>query len=92
MVARNSSVSSQVRTDTDFYNLHCMVHRTVISWTKNDLLDTCLKKSCIPDCWKVSYKVIVFKNVNERFGTKNYHPRSLQSIVSKIFEKLLYKK
>ena len=32
--------------------------------------------------------VPVFKNVGERFTTKNYQPVSLLSVVSKVFEKL----
>ena len=32
----------------------------------------CLKKSCFPDCWKVSLVVPVFKNVGERSIAKNY--------------------
>ena len=31
----------------------------------------------------------VFKNFRERFAAKNYHPVSLFSVVSKVFEKLL---
>ena len=49
----------------------------------------CLKESCFPDCWKVSYMVPVFKNVGERFTAKNYRPVSLLSVVIKVFEKLL---
>ena len=33
--------------------------------------------------------VPVFKNVGERSTTKNYHPVSLLSVVSKVFEKLV---
>ena len=33
--------------------------------------------------------VHVFKNVGERFTAKHYHPVSLLSVVSKVFEKLL---
>ena len=33
--------------------------------------------------------VPVFKNVGERFTAKNYHPVSLLSVVSKVFEKLV---
>ena len=33
--------------------------------------------------------VLVFKNVGETFTAKNYHPVSLLSVVSKVFEKLL---
>ena len=49
----------------------------------------CLKESCFPDCWKVSLVVPVFKNVGERSTAKNYHPVSLLSVVSNVFEKLV---
>ena len=49
----------------------------------------CLKESCFPDCWKVSSVVPVFKNIWERSTAKNYHPVSLLSVVSKVFEKLV---
>ena len=49
----------------------------------------CLKESCFPDCWKVSSVAPVFKNVGESSTAKNYHPVSLLSMVSKVFEKLV---
>ena len=49
----------------------------------------CLKESCFPGCWKVSSVVPVFKNVRERSTAKNYHPVSLLSVVTKVFEKLI---
>ena len=49
----------------------------------------CLKVSCFPDCWKVSSLAPVFKNVEDRSTTKNYHPVSLLSVVTKVFEKLV---
>ena len=52
-----------------------------------ELFNNCLKKFCFPDCWKVSSVVAVFKNVGERSTAKNYHPVSLLSVVSKVFEK-----
>ena len=55
--------------------------------TKN--FNKCLKESCFPDCWKVSLVVPLFKNVGERSTAKNYHPVSLLSLVSKVFEKLV---
>ena len=48
-----------------------------------------MKESCFPDCWKVSSVVPVFKNVGEMSSAKNYHPVSLLSVVSKVFEKLV---
>ena len=54
-----------------------------------ELFNMCLKESCFPDCWKVSLVVPVFKNVGERSTAKNYHPVSLLSVVSKVFEKLV---
>ena len=47
----------------------------------------CLKESCFPDCWKVSLVVPVCKNVGKRSTSKNCHPVSLLSVVSKVFEK-----
>ena len=47
------------------------------------------KESCVPDCRKVSSVVPVPKNVGERSTAKNYHPVSLLSVVSKVFEKLV---
>ena len=62
-----------------------------ISYIPAKLFNKCLKESCFPDCWKVSLVVPVFKNVGERSTAKNYHPVSLVSVVSKIFEKLVNK-
>ena len=54
-----------------------------------ELLNKCLKESCIPDCWKFSSVVPVFKNVGEGSTAKNYRDISLRSVVSKVFEKLV---
>ena len=59
------------------------------SYILAELFNKCLKESCFPDCWKVSSVVPVFKNVGERSTAKNYHPVSLLSVVSKVFEKLV---
>ena len=59
------------------------------SYTLAELLNTCLKKSYFPNCWKVSSVKIVFKNVGERSTAKNYRHFSLLSVVSKAFEKLV---
>ena len=61
-----------------------------LSYMLAELFNKCLKESCFPDCWKVSSVVPVFKNVGERSTAKNYHPVSLLSVVSKVFEKLIY--
>ena len=42
-----------------------------------------------PDCWKVSSVLLAFKNVEKRYMAKNYHPVSLLSVVSEVFEKLV---
>ena len=60
-----------------------------LSYILTELFHKCLKESCFPDCWKVSSVVPVFKNVGERSTAKNYHPVSLLSVVSKVFEKLV---
>ena len=60
-----------------------------LSYILAELFKKCLKKSCFPDCWKVSSVVPVFKNVGERSTAKNYCPVSLLSVVSKVFEMLV---
>ena len=60
-----------------------------LSYILAELFNKCLKESCFPDCWKVSPVVPVFKNVGERSTAKNYHPLSILSVVSKVFEKLV---
>ena len=60
-----------------------------LSYIPAELFNMCLKESCFPDCWKVLLVVPVFKNVGERSTAKNYHPVSLLSVVSKVFEKLV---
>ena len=57
------------------------------SYILAELFNKCLKDSCCPDCWMVSLVVLVFKNVWERPTAKNYHPVSLLSVISKVFEK-----
>ena len=54
-----------------------------------ELFNMCLKESCFPCCWKVLSVVPVFKIVGKRSTAKNYHPVSLLSVVSKVFEKLV---
>ena len=60
-----------------------------LSYIIAKLFNICLKESSLPDCWKVSLVVPVFKNVGERSTAKNYCPVSLLSVVSKVFEKLV---
>ena len=60
-----------------------------LSYILAEFFNMCLKESCFPDCWKVSLVVPVFKNVGEKSTAKNYHPVSLLSVVSKVFEKLV---
>ena len=54
-----------------------------------ELFNKCPKDSCFSDCWKVSSVVPVFKNAGERSTDKNYHPVSVLSVFSKVFEKLV---
>ena len=60
-----------------------------LSYILAKLFNNCLKESCFLDCWKVSSVVPVFKNVRERSAAENYHPVSLLSVVSKVFEILV---
>ena len=54
-----------------------------------ELCNMCLKESCFPDCWKVSLVVHLFKNNGESSAVKNYHPVSVLSVISKVFEKFV---
>ena len=54
-----------------------------------EIFNKCLTESCFPGCWRVSSVVPVFKNLGERSTAENYHPVSLLSVVSKVFEKLV---
>ena len=65
---------------------------TKLSYILAELFNMCLKEFCFPDWWKVSSMVPVFMDVGERSTAKNYHPVSLLSVVSKVFEKLLNNK
>ena len=58
-----------------------------LSYILAELFNKCLKDSCFPDCWMVSLVDLVFKNVWESPTAKNYHPVSLLSVISKVFEK-----
>ena len=60
-----------------------------LSFTLAELFNKFLNESCFPDCWKVSSVVPVFRNVRERSTAKNYHPASLLSLISKVFDKLV---
>ena len=58
-----------------------------LSYILIELLNMCLKESCFPDCWKVSLVVPVLKNFGGKSTAKNYHPVSLLSVVSEVFQK-----
>ena len=60
-----------------------------LSYILAELFNMCLKESCFPDCWKLTLVGPVFKNVGERSTAKSYHPVSLLSVVSEVFEKLV---
>ena len=60
-----------------------------LSYILVKLFNMHLQESCFPDCWKVSSVVPVSKNVGERSPAENYHPVSLLSVVSRVFEKLI---
>ena len=49
----------------------------------NSSVCVCLKESCFSYCWKISSLIPVLKSVWGRSTTKNYHPVSLLSVVSK---------
>ena len=62
---------------------------TELSYVLAELFNMCLKESCFLDCWMVSLVVPLLKNFWERSTATNYHPVSLPSVVSKVFEKLV---
>ena len=51
--------------------------KTLLTMWLAELFNKSQKESFIPDCWKVSSVIHVFKNVGERSTAKNYHPVSL---------------
>ena len=57
-----------------------------ISFLLAELFNKCLKKSCFPDCWKISVFVPVFKNVGEKSTAKNYRPVNIVSVVIKVLQ------
>ena len=61
-------------------------HEPELSFIPAELFNKCLKESCLPDCWKVSLVVPVFKNIGERSTAENYHPISHIFVVIKVFE------
>ena len=60
-----------------------------LSYILAELFNKCLKRSCFPDCWKISSVVPVFKNAGKMSTAQNYCPVSLLSVVIKVFEKLV---
>ena len=43
-----------------------------LSYILAELFNKCLKKSCFPDCWKVSLVIPIFQNIGERSAAKYY--------------------
>ena len=62
---------------------------TELSYILADFFNMYLRKSCFPDCWKLSTEVPVFNNVGEKSTAKKYHTISPLSVVSKSLEKLV---
>ena len=60
-----------------------------LSYILAELFNVCLKRSCFPDCCKVSLVISVFKNVGKRSTSKNYRHVILIPVPSKVFEKLV---
>ena len=60
-----------------------------LSYILVEHLNKCLKESGFTDCRNVSSVVPIFKNVGGRSTVTDYHPVSLLSVVSKVFEKLV---
>ena len=43
-----------------------------LSYILAEPFNMCLKESCFPNCWKVSWVILVFKNVGETSTAKNF--------------------
>ena len=54
------------------------------------ILNKCLKKSVFPDAMKVAEVTPVFKK-NDRISKENYRPVSILPVISKVFEKCIYR-
>ena len=63
-----------------------------LSYILLELFNKCLKEFCFSDWWKVSLVVHVFKNDGKRSTAENYHPFSILSVVSEVFEKRVINK
>ena len=63
-----------------------------LSYILVELFNKCRRESCFPDFWKVSLVFHVIQNVGEKLTARTYHPASLLSVVSKVFEKLVNNK
>ena len=59
------------------------------SYILAELINKCLKGSCLPDCWKDSLVVSVFTNIQERSTAKNCRLVSLLYVVSEVFGNLV---
>ena len=60
-----------------------------LSHISAESFNTWLEEPCFPGCWKVPLVFCVLKNVRQSTTAKNYHPVSLLSVVSKVFQKLV---
>ena len=52
-----------------------------LSYIPAEFLNKCLKESCFPSCWKVSFVVPVFEAVGETSMAEHYCPVSLLYVV-----------
>ena len=60
-----------------------------LSYILAEFVNMWLEEYCFPDCLKVLLVGLLSKNIGERSTAKNYHPVSLLSAVSKVFEKIV---
>ena len=60
-----------------------------LSYILAEFVNMWLEEYCFPDCLKILLVGLLSKNIGERSTAKNYHPVSLLSAVSKVFEKIV---
>ena len=54
-----------------------------------DMFNLCLATGVFPDCWQVARLAPIFKRC-EQNDPSNYRPTSLLSLLSRVFEELVY--
>ena len=71
------------------YNLR-LLFNDIYLLLLTDIINDSLKRGMFPDKFNLAEVIPLFKEA-DLFDTTNYHPVSLLSPISKVFERLIYK-